>query len=107
MSTFDPGHLVMVDLPGKSLDAETAAFLREQSIRSVCLFRKNLGTEDEVRALVRDLIEVLGPQALIGVDQEGGAVVRATFRSRRRPWPWAPAAMRRVPRRWARRSRVA
>ena len=87
MSTFDPGHLVMVDIPGKSLDAETAAFLREQNIRSVCLFRKNLGTEDEVRALVRDLIEVLGPQALIGVDQEGGAVVRATF------LPQPPSAM--------------
>ena len=29
MSTFDPGRLVMVDIPGQSLDAETAAFLRE------------------------------------------------------------------------------
>ena len=79
MSTFDPGRLVMVDIPGKSLDAETAAFLREQKIRSVCLFRKNIGSEGEVRALMADLIEVLGPQALIGIDQEGGAVVRVTF----------------------------
>ena len=84
---FDPGRLVMVDIPGKALDADTAAFLREQKIRSVCLFRKNLGTEDEVRALVRDLIEVLGPEALIGIDQEGGAVVRATF------LPQPPSAM--------------
>jgi len=87
MSTFDPGRLVMVDIPGQSLDAETAAFLREQRIRSVCLFRKNLGTEDEVRALVADLIDVLGPEALIGIDQEGGAVVRATF------LPQPPSAM--------------
>jgi beta-N-acetylhexosaminidase len=79
MSTFDPGRLVMVDIPGQALDAETAAFLREQKIRSVCLFRKNLGSESEVRALVGDLIDVLGPEALIGIDQEGGAVVRATF----------------------------
>ncbi len=87
MSNFDPGRLVMVDIPGQSLDAETAAFLREQKIRSVCLFRKNLGTEDEVRALVGDLIAVLGPEALIGIDQEGGAVVRATF------LPQPPSAM--------------
>ena len=79
MSTFDPGRLVMVDIPGTSLDAETAGFLRAQKIRSVCLFRKNIGTEADVRALMRDLIEVLGPEALIGIDQEGGAVVRVTF----------------------------
>jgi beta-N-acetylhexosaminidase len=87
MSNFDPGRLVMVDIPGKSLDAETATFLRAQKIRSVCLFRKNIGTEDEVRALMRDLIEVLGAEALIGIDQEGGAVVRVTF------LPQPPSAM--------------
>lgn len=87
MSTFDPGRLVMVDIPGKALDAETAAFLRAQKIRSVCLFRKNIGTETEVRALMADLIDVLGPDALIGIDQEGGAVVRVTF------LPQPPSAM--------------
>ena len=55
MSTFDPGRLVMVDIPGKTLDAETASFLRAQKIRSVCLFRKNIGTEAEVRALMREI----------------------------------------------------
>lgn len=87
MSTFDPGRLVMVDIPGTRLDAQTAAFLREQRIRSVCLFRKNIGTESEVKALMADLIEVLGPEALIGIDQEGGAVVRVTF------LPQPPSAM--------------
>ncbi|MFN3303753.1 MAG: beta-N-acetylhexosaminidase [Roseateles sp.] len=87
MSTFDPGRLVMVDIPGKRLDADTAAFLRAQKIRAVCLFRKNIGSEDEVRALMRDLIAVLGPEALIGIDQEGGAVVRVTF------LPQPPSAM--------------
>jgi beta-N-acetylhexosaminidase len=87
MSNFDPGRLVMVDIPGKTLDAETATFLREQHIRAVCLFRKNIGTEAEVRTLMRDLIAVLGPEALIGIDQEGGAVVRVTF------LPQPPSAM--------------
>ena len=78
---FDAGRLVMVDITGTSLDAATADFLRQQRIRAVCLFRKNLGTEAQVRQLTRDLREVMGPQALIGLDQEGGSVVRATFRA--------------------------
>lgn len=84
---FHPGRLVMVDIPGTTLDAETGAFLREQQIRAVCLFRKNLGSEAQVRRLLADLRQVLGPQALIAIDQEGGSVVRATF------VPQAPSAM--------------
>lgn len=82
-----PGRLVMVDIQGKQLDAATADFLREHRIRAVCLFRKNLGTEEEVRRLTRELREVMGPDALIGLDQEGGSVVRATF------LPQPPSAM--------------
>jgi beta-N-acetylhexosaminidase len=84
---FQPGHLVMVDIPGTSLDAATADFLRRHHVRAICLFRRNLGTEDEVRQLTADLREAMGPHALIGIDQEGGSTVRATF------LPQAPAAM--------------
>ena len=84
---FHPGHLVMVDIPGTSLDAATAEFLRRHHVRAICLFRRNLGTEDEIRQLTADLREVMGPNSLIGIDQEGGSTVRATF------LPQAPAAM--------------
>jgi beta-N-acetylhexosaminidase len=77
----------MVDIPGIALDAGTAEFLRRHHVRAVCLFRRNLGTEAEVRRLTADLREAMGPHALIGIDQEGGSVVRATF------LPQAPAAM--------------
>ena len=87
MTSLHPGHLVMVDIEGKTLSPETAAFLKEHHIRAVCLFRKNLGTEAEVKQLVGDLREALGPYALIGIDQEGGSVARITF------LPQAPAAM--------------
>jgi len=83
----DPGQLVMVNIQGTALDAAQAAFLREHHIRAVCLFRDNLGSEDEVRRLTADLREVMGEGALIGLDQEGGSVVRATF------VPQPPAAM--------------
>ena len=84
---LDPGALVMVSIQGKVLDAAQAAFLRRNRIRAVVLFRGNLGTEAEVRALTAALRKAMGPKALIGIDQEGGAVVRATF------LPHAPAAM--------------
>ena len=87
MSSFPPGRLVMVDIPGTRLDADTADFLARHHIGGVCLFRKNLGTEAEVRTLTAALREVMGPGALIGIDQEGGAVVRATT------LPPPPAAM--------------
>ncbi len=81
------GRLVMVDIAGRSLDADTAAFLRRERIRGVCLFRKNLGSEAEIRRLCADLREAMGEGALIAIDQEGGAVVRATS------LPQAPSAM--------------
>ncbi|HEY2968109.1 MAG TPA: glycoside hydrolase family 3 protein [Casimicrobiaceae bacterium] len=84
---FHPGQLVMVGIRGKALDAAQAAFLRRHRIRAVVLFRDNLGIEEEVRALTAELREVMGSKALIGIDQEGGAVVRATF------LPQPPAAM--------------
>ena len=63
----------MVDIEGTRLDADTAAFLRQHQIRAVCLFRKNLGTEDEIRQLTTDLRAAMGEHALIGIDQEGGS----------------------------------
>jgi beta-N-acetylhexosaminidase len=87
MSAFHPGQLVMVDIEGTSLGANQAAFLRDNHIRAVCLFRGNLGTEAQVRQLTADLRDAMGDKALIGLDQEGGSVVRVTF------LPQPPAAM--------------
>lgn len=82
-----PGRLVMVDIPGTHLDADTAEFLRQHHVRAVCLFRKNLGSEGEIRHLCADLRALMGAHALIAMDQEGGSVVRATS------LPHPPAAM--------------
>jgi beta-N-acetylhexosaminidase len=87
LHSFSPGPLLMVDIPGTRLQPPTARFLADSGIRAVCLFRRNLGSEREVVALTRDLRAAMGPLALIGLDQEGGAVVRSTF------LPQAPSAM--------------
>jgi beta-N-acetylhexosaminidase len=81
------GQLIMVRFPGTELDAATAAFLRANSVRGVCLFRGNMVDAAQLSRLTAELRAIIGPQALIAIDQEGGAVVRSTW------VPAPPAAM--------------
>ena len=87
LTAVPAGRVVMVDIEGRQLDADTAAFLREHRIRAVCLFRKNLGPEAQIRQLTADLRVAMGEGAVIAIDQEGGSVVRAVS------LPQAPGAM--------------
>jgi beta-N-acetylhexosaminidase len=73
------GRLIMIRMPGTELDADTADFLRENHIRAICLFRQNMVNEAQLTKFISDLRNVMGPHALIGLDQEGGAVVRSTW----------------------------
>ena len=81
------GQLIMIRFPGTVLDAATADFLKANSIRAVCLFRGNMTDSEQLAKLTADLRAVMGPESLIGIDQEGGAVVRSTW------VPAPPAAM--------------
>ncbi|HEX8478463.1 MAG TPA: glycoside hydrolase family 3 N-terminal domain-containing protein, partial [Telluria sp.] len=69
----------MVRLFGTSLDAETERFLRDNRIRATCLFRQNMTDAVQLRGFTDALRAIMGEQALIALDQEGGAVVRATW----------------------------
>ncbi|SEN52095.1 beta-N-acetylhexosaminidase [Duganella sp. CF517] len=81
------GQLIMIRFPGTVLDAATAGFLKANSIRAVCLFRGNMTDSEQLGKLTADLRAVMGPESLIAIDQEGGAVVRSTW------VPAPPAAM--------------
>lgn len=81
------GQLIMIRFPGTVLDAATADFIRINTIRGVCLFRGNMTDSEQLAKLTADLRAVMGPEALIAIDQEGGAVVRSTW------VPAPPAAM--------------
>ncbi|KQV78627.1 beta-N-acetylhexosaminidase [Massilia sp. Root351] len=81
------GQLIMIRFPGTVLDEATAEFIRTNSIRGVCLFRGNMADSEQLAKLTADLRAVMGPDALIAIDQEGGAVVRSTW------VPAPPAAM--------------
>ncbi|MET0982206.1 MAG: glycoside hydrolase family 3 protein [Telluria sp.] len=73
------GQLIMVRLFGTELDEDTAAFLAENRVRGACLFRQNMTDAAQLTRLTGALRSVMGPRALIALDQEGGAVVRSTW----------------------------
>ncbi|MGI4721019.1 MAG: beta-N-acetylhexosaminidase [Janthinobacterium lividum] len=73
------GQLMMVRLFGTELDADTDAFLRQYKVRGACLFRQNMVDAAQLTRFTGRLKDALGPQALIALDQEGGAVVRSTW----------------------------
>jgi len=75
----DAGRFVITGLPGTELPADLAALWRRYRVGGVILFRHNVVGPRQLRRLVADLLEVLGPEALISVDQEGGAVLRLPF----------------------------
>ena len=73
------GRLIMVRLAGTALDDASRAFLHESGVRAVCLFRNNMVDADQLGRFNADLRAVMGERTLIALDQEGGAVVRATW----------------------------
>jgi beta-N-acetylhexosaminidase len=81
------GQLIMIRFPGPVLDAATARFIEANGIRAVCLFRGNMTDARQLAALTAELRALMGPESLIAIDQEGGAVVRSTW------VPAPPAAM--------------
>jgi len=77
----------MIRFPGTVLEQATADFIRANGIRGVCLFRGNMTDSAQLAKLTADLRDAMGPNSLIAIDQEGGAVVRSTW------VPAPPAAM--------------
>jgi beta-N-acetylhexosaminidase len=79
--------LVMVDIPGATLDAETRAHLTRYQPGGVILFRKNIVSSSQTKNLILELKELLGDDLLVAIDAEGGGVWRMGF------LPHAPSAM--------------
>jgi beta-N-acetylhexosaminidase len=79
--------LVMVDIPGTTLDADTRAHLERYQPGGIILFRKNLESVVQAKALILELKALLGDDLLVAVDAEGGGVWRTSF------LPHAPSAM--------------
>ncbi|MFM7141362.1 MAG: beta-N-acetylhexosaminidase [Alphaproteobacteria bacterium] len=69
-------RLVVTGLDGPRLDARSRRRLERLAPGGVILFRRNVVDPEQVRALTREVRAVLGPRAIVSLDQEGGRVQR-------------------------------
>jgi beta-N-acetylhexosaminidase len=70
-------QLFMVGLPGPTLDRRTRAFFAEHPPGGVILFRRNVRSATQLRALVAALHDLgAGVPPLVAIDHEGGRVDR-------------------------------
>lgn len=78
----------VVGIAGTALSAEEAALFRRHRPAGAILFRRNVESPAQLRALTESLRQELGAEAPILIDQEGGRVARL------RPphWPEFPPA---------------
>lgn len=82
----------IIGLGGSVLTAEEAAMLRQMPPLGVILFARNIAGPAPLRGLTDAIREILGEQAPILIDQEGGRVARL------RPPDWPPFRRRPVSR---------
>ncbi len=74
-----PAHsLVMIDLSGQQLTSDEKALFAYHQVGGICLFRRNIKDRFQIAEFTQELRELCGEQLIIGIDQEGGTVVRAT-----------------------------
>ena len=83
-----PPRAAIIGLAGTHLGAAEAAMLREMPPLGVILFARNIGRPAQLRTLTAAIRDVLGEDAPILVDQEGGRVARL----RGPDWPAFPPA---------------
>jgi beta-N-acetylhexosaminidase len=69
------GRLLVVGIPGTTLDPQTRKALERLRVGGVILFKRNVDSPRQVRALTKAL-HGLPSRPLISIDQEGGRVAR-------------------------------
>src|SRR5438105_14373944 len=67
---------LITDATGLALTAEERAFFRDADPWGFIIFKRNVDTPEQLRALVDSLREAVGRNAPVLVDQEGGRVQR-------------------------------
>lgn len=87
MNFFDAGRLFWAGFPGKQVPQNLCQRLESGTIGGIILFARNFSSEEELLSLTQELhARWKGPgHLLLGVDQEGGRVVRI----RNVKWPSA------------------
>ena len=68
--------MLLVGVPGKEVDAETAERLRRLQPGGFILFGRNIESAGQLRKLVDDLRDLSAVEPVVTIDQEGGRVSR-------------------------------
>ncbi len=76
MNAESLGQLILTGVPGKELDAETAALFRRVQPGGFILFGRNIESAGQLRKLIDDLRDLSAVEPIITIDQEGGRVSR-------------------------------
>jgi beta-N-acetylhexosaminidase len=76
MPSHDAGQLLLVGVPGKELDSESAALFRKLQPGGFILFGRNIESPLQLRRLIDDLRDLSDVEPVITIDQEGGRVSR-------------------------------
>jgi beta-N-acetylhexosaminidase len=69
-------RVFITGLAGLQVSASERAFLREAQPWGLIIFKRNVSEPAQVQALVRSFRDILGWEAPVLVDQEGGRVQR-------------------------------
>jgi beta-N-acetylhexosaminidase len=85
-----PARAFIIGLAGLTISARERAFLRQSSPWGLIIFRRNVSTPQQVAELTRSFRDILGWEAPVLVDQEGGRVQRLGPPH----WPAYPAGAR-------------
>jgi beta-N-acetylhexosaminidase len=70
------GQLILTGVPGKELDAKSAALFGRVQPGGFILFGRNIETAPQLRKLIDDLRDLSKIEPIITIDQEGGRVSR-------------------------------
>jgi beta-N-acetylhexosaminidase len=73
---MQPGHYIIMGVPGTELDAATARIIRDVQPGGFILFGRNIKAPGQLRRLVDDLRGEVEHVPIVTIDQEGGRVSR-------------------------------
>ncbi len=73
---MQPGHYILMGVPGTELDASTARIIREVQPGGFILFGRNIKAPAQLRQLIDDLRGEVRHEPIVTIDQEGGRVSR-------------------------------
>ena len=76
MESASLGQLILTGVPGKEIDAATAALFRKVQPGGFILFGRNIESAPQLRKLIDDLRDLSAIEPIITIDQEGGRVSR-------------------------------